>query len=117
MSHLRSKSEINLSSAELLHDKSMYASVIHCAYYSCFQFMLYVWYNKMNKTESELTQLNRNTQREGSHEVLINQIGLYFSQNSLENRTFNNLILQLKRMRKNADYMNVMIDFSGYILN
>ena len=38
---LKSKSEINILSAEFLENKALYPSVIHCCYYGCFQLMKY----------------------------------------------------------------------------
>ena len=73
MSILKSKSDINLMAAELLHKNSLYTSVVHCSYYSCFQLMKHLWLEKMGKTEEDLKTANNNT-NEGSHEVLINKI-------------------------------------------
>lgn len=109
MEHLKSKSEINLSAAELLHEHSHYPSVIHCAYYSCIQLMKHAWLNTMGKTEEDLRGLNSRT-REGSHEVLINQMKIFIKSRSREDRDFNRTILELKRLRVDADYLEVSID-------
>lgn len=111
MGHLKNKSELNLGAAELLHKQSYYPSVVHCAYYSCVQLMKYIWLSSMGKSEAELRILNNNS-REGSHEVLINQIRDYIKSKSLNEREFNTTILQLKRLRVNADYDDVSIDFT-----
>lgn len=110
MSGFKNKSEINLESAELLHDNNQYPVVAHCAYYSCYQFMKHIWLYKMNKTELELENLCRNTTA-GSHEVLINQIRNFIKQtNQNDSRDFNNWIGQLKKSRHESDYTDKIID-------
>jgi hypothetical protein len=115
MSYLKNKSEINFASAELLHTKNYYPAVVHCSYYSCIQLMKHIWLHKMNKTEDELSQLNRNSV-ETSHQVLINQIGSFLkSKNSVAFRDFNNTIGQLKKIRNDADYKDIQIDFAASV--
>ncbi len=106
--NLKNKSEINYDSAKSLHDTGSYPSVPHCAYYSCFQYMLHIWLKKLNKTEAELITLKNNKDR--SHEVLINQIKIYLDSKSLANgRAFNNSIVSLKRLRTDSDYKDIEI--------
>jgi uncharacterized protein (UPF0332 family) len=109
MGHLKNKSELNLDAAELLHNQSFYPSVVHCAYYSCFQLMKHVWLNSMGKSEDDLRTLNNNS-RQGSHDVLINQIKLFAQGKSQNDRELYRDILQLKRLRVDADYKEVSID-------
>jgi uncharacterized protein (UPF0332 family) len=112
MSILKQKSDINLMAAELLHNNSLYPSVVHCSYYSCFQLMKHLWLGKMGKTEEDLKTANNNT-TEGSHEVLINKIIAYLKNStSADSRTFQSNIGQLKKLRKKADYESVQIDVS-----
>lgn len=111
MSNLKNKSEINFDAAELLHKQSLYPSVIHCSYYSCIQLMKHIWLYKMNKTEQDLEIITKSS-TEGSHEVLINQTGGFMKSKSIDFRTFNNLIGQLKKLRVNADYKDIQIDSS-----
>jgi hypothetical protein len=109
MGHLKNKSELNLGAAELLHQYSYYSSVIHCAYYSCIQLMKHTWLNSMGKSDNDLRNLN-NSSSQGSHEVLINQIKIFIQSKSQNGRVFNRDILQLKRLRVNADYDEILID-------
>jgi hypothetical protein len=109
MRHLKNKSELNLGAAELLHQYSYYSSVIHCAYYSCIQLMKHTWLNSMGKSDNDLRNLN-NSSSQGSHEVLINQIKIFIQSKSQNGRVFNRDILQLKRLRVNADYDEILID-------
>lgn len=112
MSHLKNKSEINFAAAELLHKQNFYPSVVHCSYYSCIQLMKHIWLHKMNNTEDELSHLNRNSV-DTSHQVLINQIGSFLkSKNAVAFRDFNNTIGQLKKIRNDADYKDIQIDYN-----
>ncbi len=108
MSSLRNKSEINIGAAEHLDKKGVYPPVAHCAYYSCYQFMKHIWLHSMNKTENDLTVLTRNT-KEGSHEVLINQIIKHLKTKNQDTRSFNTEIVSLKKLRHKSDYDNVEI--------
>jgi hypothetical protein len=109
MRHLKNKSELSLGAAELLHQYSYYSSVVHCAYYSCIQLMKHTWLNSMGKSDNDLRNLN-NSSSQGSHEVLINQIKIFIQSKSQNGRVFNRDILQLKRLRVNADYDEILID-------
>jgi uncharacterized protein (UPF0332 family) len=109
MRHLKNKSELNLGAAELLHQYSYYSSVVHCAYYSCIQLMKHTWLNSMGKSDNDLRNLN-NSSSQGSHEVLINQIKIFIQSKSQNGRVCNRDILQLKRLRVNADYDEILID-------
>jgi uncharacterized protein (UPF0332 family) len=114
MSKLQDKSDTNLDAAKLLHRESDYSSVAHCAYYSCYQLIKHIWLYAMDKSENDLELLiesiNRTSKKKkGSHEILINQIGSYIKEcpmNSAlsDSRDFNNNVLQLKKLRTEADY-------------
>lgn len=112
MSVFKNKSEINLESADLLHDNNQYPAVAHCAYYSCYQFMMHIWVYKMNKTQKDLDILCNNDKKIGSHVILINQIRDFIKQkNQTDGRNFNNLIIQLKKSRHESDYTEKNIDY------
>ena len=108
MSSLRNKSEINIGAAEHLDKKGVYPPVAHCAYYSCYQFMKHIWLHSMNKTDNDLELLTKNT-KEGSHEILINQIIKYLNTKNQDTRTFRTEIVSLKKLRHKSDYDNVEI--------
>ena len=114
MSPLQNKSKNLVSAANLLHANNLYPAVAHCAYYCCVQLMRHIWLHSFNKTEQDLKQelrlSNQNMrlaggQEAGTHEFLINQIGLHIknSRNTNDFRQFNK-IWQLKRLRVDADY-------------
>jgi hypothetical protein len=71
--------------------------------------MKHTWLNSMGKSDNDLRNLN-NSSSQGSHEVLINQIKIFIQSKSQNGRVFNRDILQLKRLRVNADYDEILID-------
>lgn len=115
MSNLKSKSEIYLESAKLLNTKNLYPPVAHCSYYACYQLFKHLWLYEFKRSENDLTALCNSSPREGSHEVLINQIVKYMKSSTLENkednaRVLNNKIGQLKKLRVQADYQDLGFD-------
>ncbi|MFW5701149.1 MAG: hypothetical protein ACOCWM_05605 [Cyclobacteriaceae bacterium] len=110
MSNYSNKSELNFAAAELLHNESYYPSVIHSAYYSCYQIMAHTWFHVLGKSEAEL--MATKTMNEGSHEILINQMALLLIDKKKDYRTFNNSIGVLKKLRVKADYKDIEINYS-----
>lgn len=109
MSNLKNKSEINSAAAILLQKQCFYPSVIHCAYYSCVQYMKHLLLTKLGKTELELANEVRNSSN-GSHEVMINNILEHLKNKNKDWKTFLTTISQLKKLRVSADYENIQID-------
>ncbi|NLX73474.1 MAG: HEPN domain-containing protein [Bacteroidales bacterium] len=114
-SQLQNKSDINLDSAKLLHDKAYYPSVAHCSYYACYQQIKHIWLHTLNKSETDLDSLCKQNSREGSHEVLINHIVKFIKNssnpnNTADSRVINNEMLQLKKMRIKSDYKDEIFD-------
>lgn len=109
MSHFTNKSDIYLEVAEMAESKYKYPAVAHCAYYSCLHWMQHIWYYKMRKTKQDL-DLKCSTNRTGEHSVLINEIaGLIKGNPQNKNarndfQAFNNKIIQLRKLRVDADY-------------
>ena len=79
MSNLTNKSDISIIAAKLLNEKGLSSSVAHCAYYACYQKIKHIWLYKMKKTEQELENLGRQKPRQGSHEILINEIASFIT--------------------------------------
>ncbi len=103
MSNLKNKSEINIESAQMLQDKCYYPSVIHCAYYSCVQYMKYIAINKLNKTNEQIEQ-ERVAEGKGTHQYLINLFTLEFQSETREKKNTFKEIKNLKKLREKADY-------------
>lgn len=108
MSKLLQKSEFNFVSAQLLVKNCYYAPSIHCYYYSCHQKLLHVLYYVLQKTEMDLTALQRST-NSGSHEVAISEVYKSFGSNKSEARIFNTNIGQLKKLRVDSDYKDIEV--------
>lgn len=115
MSILQNKSEVYLDSAKLLNKNYFYSPVAHCSYYACYQLIKHIWLYKLGKSDEELEALCKEKKREGSHEVLINQIGSYIKNSTNKNkiddfRVFNNNLVALKKLRVKADYKDINFD-------
>lgn len=115
LSNYLNKSEIYLDVAEMAEKSYKYPAVAHCAYYGCFHLMQHIWCHKMGKTEKEL-EMECSSKKTGRHAILIKEVGL-FIKNNTKNRTaqqdfqsFNSKIIQLKKLRENADYKDEMFD-------
>lgn len=110
MSELQNKSEINYESAQYLHGRGSYPSVAHCAYYSCYQLLLHIWFYSLMKSGTDLNFIiNKHKENkaniEGSHETLINEIQRYIKENNQDDfRVINGTIGQLRKLRISADY-------------
>jgi hypothetical protein len=96
------------TSANSLRHKCYFVSVAHCSYYSCFMLMKYIWLYIMHRTQEDLEQLCKE-KKNGTHQVLINQIGVFILNSkkqgcTFEKKVFNKKILQLKDLRADADY-------------
>ncbi len=71
--------------------------------------MKHIWLNIMKKKQEDLINIQGKS-KGGSHEILINQVGSYLKEKNLDARNFNIGILQLKKMRVSADYLNELVD-------
>lgn len=99
-----------VSAAELLHDNSYYNAVAHAAYYSCYQMLKYIWLYSMGKSQDEL-DANTSQSRMGSHEYLLNEVFKHIGKDSITDaRCIKNDMLQLKRLRVDADYNDTNFD-------
>ena len=114
MSNLSNKSEIFQMAAQTLHNKNMYPAVAHDAYYSCYQLMKHIWLYSMKKTQREL-DVKCSLVNAKSHEFLLNEIVSYVKKSNnkdslLDSRILRNDVLQLKRLRVDADYYDSVFD-------
>jgi hypothetical protein len=110
MNELKYKSSFNSASADLLIEKTYYASSVHCSYYSCLQLAKHILLNTYQIKESTF-----NSYPEGSHEFIKNEISKRIStelNDRKESANFNSLFSLLKKIRKEADYSEIQIDIS-----
>lgn len=94
MTNLLVKSKEHLEAAQLLNDGNCHSSVPHCAYYSCFQLLMFIENSEIPDTGEE------------SHLKLIKTIKKEITNRKNENASndFHNDILKLKTSRVLADY-------------
>jgi uncharacterized protein (UPF0332 family) len=111
MAQLKSKSEKNVTAAEVLLKNDCYSSVPHPAYYSCLQLMKHFLCHK-EKIDYD-TQVNEIKKKDGkSHQYYIEEIyyAIIDRKNIHEAGKFLRNIQDLKALREEADYTNVIIN-------
>lgn len=109
MSLLRDKSHYNRQAAELCLKNSLYAPSIHCSYYSCIQYMLYVLFEKLKMSKDEFEK-RKNSFGSGTHSSAIKLIGIdLIKKEKKDYKTFQKLVPELKLLREESDYENVGI--------
>ena len=115
MSELLKKHEQSCEAAEnLLNRDRLYASSVHCAYYSCIQLMMYTLYNKV--TGFNQATYEAETKNKGSHDILRQRIKDALTQQGVDSvgtSSFDSTLKQLKSARVKADYKDVAIDESA----
>ncbi len=110
MSNLRRKSDFNISAAEILLEKTLYVSSVHCSYYSCFQLLKYTIkaFNGIDY-EDQAEEISRTKQN--THQYVISfidsQLGRFVS--ICERREFIRKVKDLKQFRIEADYEDVEV--------
>lgn len=68
MSTVIEKSKFNLDAAQLLQEKSYYAPSVHCAFYSCLQFLMYLAKEIFKVTDTDIAA---QTVGGGTHKYLV----------------------------------------------
>lgn len=112
---LKSKSELNILSAEVLENKGLYPSVIHCCYYGCFQLMKYTLCHSFGVSYDLINSEVRNSKKTktpiSEHcyvwKEFESKIKKYY-----DKRNFNNLIKDLYAFRINSDYKPIEIGYT-----
>jgi hypothetical protein len=104
------------SSAKLLHNSNEYICVPHAAYYACMQLIMFIWYNKLGKTEADLHQLS-SQDKQKSHNVLSNYAIDYIMHSSKSSAIMDSTIVrdkmvQLKSLRNNYDYKEIDVTYN-----
>lgn len=115
MPELLKKSIQNFSAASLLIENELYASSVHCSYYSCLQKLKNVIsraYNiEYDELENERRRLNRkNISRNlATHEFLIDRKLMDLIRRERKDHRLINEINDIKLYRTTSDYDNVAI--------
>ena len=109
MSVFRDKSHFNRQAAELCLKNNLYAPSVHCSYYSCIQYMLYVLYDKVKMTELSFNE-QKTILGTGTHACAIKLIGIdLIKRERTAYIAFQKLIPELKQLREKSDYQNIAI--------
>lgn len=105
MPNIRAKSNENIEAANLLVNNRLFASSIHCAYYSCFQLSKYVL-NYFCNCEYD----NQDTKDSDSHKYVINKLcDNLNNKNRFSKIDYLDNINRLRRLRNKADYTDSII--------
>lgn len=118
MPELIKKSKENLSAASLLIQNELYASSVHCSYYSCLQRLkglISQAYNiEYDELEKERSQLNRKILKRNlaTHEFLIDRKLSDLIRRERKDHKLISEINDIKLYRTKSDYENVKIDHS-----
>lgn len=113
MSELKLKSSENFKSSDILIKQRLFASSVHCSYYSCIQNMLHILRSDFKKTEEQIDSESKagSQDESGFHNWIINFfIREFFIRNHRDGREFSNFIGQLKGFRIKSDYKNSKIN-------
>ncbi|WP_343112962.1 hypothetical protein [Mucilaginibacter sp.] len=117
MSILTTKSQINIASAQDLHNKNYYCSSIHCSYYSCIQNIMHIILFNVGIDNEKLKSDFRDFKKKnpenpgGLHEYYINVTVTYLKSKKLDVISFNKEIFKLKKTRTEADYLNIEMGY------
>ena len=102
---LLDKSEESLEAANLLKDEELFASSVHCYYYSCIQLMRFILFYIYEIDEEDFD--NRLT--DNSHNTLINEITNKIDYSVVNLNRFKADFRRIKYLRKDADYKQKLI--------
>ena len=110
MGSLLDKSAINLQAAKTLKEKHYYYDPsIHCAYYACIQYMMYLIFEKLKITTLEQFDADRRNNREGSHVRAEKLVSEEVARKDLkEYKWLKKTFPELKKLREDADYKNIV---------
>lgn len=100
MPSIRNKSNENIKAANLLVNNRLFASSVHCAYYSCFQLSKYILdkFCGMSYNEQDIKTVD-------SHIYVINSLDKNLLKIShISHLDYLSNMNKLKRFRKKADY-------------
>jgi len=112
VTYLKEKVEFNKYAAQLLYDNNYYAPSVHCAYYSCFQFLKYLIKEKLNISYQQQSSEISN-QRLHTHVYVKDKILTQVSNIEPDTNKFRDIrtkLIDLQLLRIKSDYENVLID-------
>lgn len=108
------KSTENLEAANLLIENKLFTSAIHHCYYACYQMLMIIQKQLIDKSAIQKQQNILNTESKNSHEETINNVlrALYLTQilDENESRNLKDHFISLKKERTKADYRDFIFD-------
>jgi len=108
MTILLNKSKESIEASEFLKNENLFASSVHCSYYSCIQLMRHILFNIQNEDENTFDN-GQNINQAGSHNYLLSILTNDLKNHEIDIRTFRNQFRNIKDLRKNADYKQLVI--------
>jgi len=112
MSHLKNKSEFNITAAQFLIDRNLYAPSIHCSYYSCFQLLKVILKEFIGIDYNQQERAIRMGQQNSHSYVITNVLNVVHDKNRLAYPEISRKIKNLRLLREKADYRDIQIDQS-----
>src|ERR1700742_111285 len=107
MNVFKDKAHFNREAAELCLKNTLYAPSVHCSYYSCIQYILYILFDKLKMTEQKFNE-KKHYYKTGTHACAIKLIGNdLFDKEQSAYKDFQKLIPELKDLREKSDYTNI----------
>lgn len=109
MNGFQEKKIQNLRAAEILLKENHYCSSVHCSYYSCVQFLLYIVYNKLNITRKEFENTARHL-KSGTHKHASKLVSTELAKIDVaEYKWYQKVFPELQLLREKADYSEEQI--------
>lgn len=108
MTYLKTKSTFSYNSGETLQRSHIYSSIPHCAYYACIQLMKHILIKCLSKDERSM-KVEMTNKKYNTHTYIIETIIDNLISRNINIREFRDEITQLKRLRNDADYMDLEV--------
>jgi uncharacterized protein (UPF0332 family) len=103
------KAKLNLIAAEVLLEKSLYASSVHCSFYACLQVAFHVLFVILKQDEKKVLNDMRQ-KKKGKHQhvsdLIVEEI---VKKNRKDAEWFSRNFSELKTLRVKADYKDETI--------
>jgi uncharacterized protein (UPF0332 family) len=116
MPTLSEKAAQSLNSAKYLVTQHYYSSTVNRSYYACFQYLMYVLFEKLNKNQADF--YNEVRQRpNGTHSWASKLVGIELAKKNLDDyKWFQKEIPEFREKRVVADYYSTEINGpEGYL--
>lgn len=112
MSNFLEKANQSLDSAKFLFKQNYYSSTVNRSYYACFQYLMYILFDKLNKDQAEFyTEVRQRPN--GTHSWASKLISIELAKKDDEDyKWFQKEIPEFREKRVEADYYPTVISQS-----